>query len=1081
MEIPETNSQMKLPALQCRNSNQCNDFLGDLSPKVILSFICVLPTKKPNDGVNEVVTVEISAHSTVRNLRLLIWMQARDISCQKEFYKIVDPAHCKLLYQKEKNWYEIYDDYQTLDSIRYWRYMGMEKGQIYVHSKLKETKEQEDFQKRLTYLIGYDIGIMSFHGIDELSFARRKLASPRQTEIKQRDPWLYAMEPWITSVPFPENIKAWIGEELVVVIYYMGESNKMKVNINHTPSAIAECCVQRLIDKDIPVGKKEQDLVLKVCGREEYLTGDRPLVNFLWIRHCLKSKQEVHLSLIPVPSFEDDDVTTEDWPLVDEFTGLTGTHENLQLGNQESDEITMISLWDCARKFRMKIIGIDIPNLPTKAPQQVYIEASILHGRNILSSVISKIMPFTEEVIWNSWLEFNTLVKNLPKGSKLHLSVNGIDNEYGPLKESKSSCQGFKDSDALKNKSKLLYFVNILLIDHRSLLQQGEHVLHMWPYQMQEAGLFTNEAERLSSKTNPEIETSMAISIIFDSYCFPLALPYSKTSKSSSFSRPSTYQHQSKSKSMEESMLPNPVTVSGKESLRRFSEESARYGTSLPRFLSTINWGDMEAVQDLHWLLQHWDPHNLDIVIALELLSINFADEKIRKMSVDRLEELQNDELMRYLLQLVQALKFEPYHDSALARFLIRRALRSKRIGHFFFWYLRSEITGSPYFCDHFAVILEAYLMGCGKSMLEGFSTQVQLVECLHQVVTDIKKIIPEESNLPASAAAQLQERLKMADLPQDFLVPFDPRIKAGTILLNNCKIMASKKKPLWLEFTCSETEAINTPPVGIIFKHGDDLRQDMLIIQTLVVMDSIWQENSLDLNLIPYGCISTGYRIGMIEIVRDAKTIATVQRSKGGTLGAFKNDALYDWLKSKCKIEEMHYQALERFVTSCAGYCVATYVLGIGDRHNDNIMITEYGNLFHIDFGHILGNTKRFLGMNRERVPFVLTPDFLFVMGRVNRKSSLYFQRFKDICIQAYQALRCHSNLLITLFSLMMLTRIPELSCTRDIEYLKEALALGRDDQSAKDHFLNQISICENLDWTVQTNWWIHMVMGMK
>ncbi len=43
---------------------------------------------------------------------------------------------------------------------------------------------------------------------------------------------------------------------------------------------------------------------------------------------------------------------------------------------------------------------------------------------------------------------------------------------------------------------------------------------------------------------------------------------------------------------------------------------------------------------------------------------------------------------------------------------------------------------------------------------------------------------------------------------------------------------MASKKKPLWLEFSCVQSEAPASPPVGIIFKHGDDLRQDMLIIQ---------------------------------------------------------------------------------------------------------------------------------------------------------------------------------------------------------------------------------------------------------
>lgn len=44
----------------------------------------------------------------------------------------------------------------------------------------------------------------------------------------------------------------------------------------------------------------------------------------------------------------------------------------------------------------------------------------------------------------------------------------------------------------------------------------------------------------------------------------------------------------------------------------------------------------------------------------------------------------------------------------------------------------------------------------------------------------------------------------------------------------------------------------------------------------------------------------------GMIEIVRKAATIAAVQLSEGGSLGAFKNDALFNWLRSKCPLQEV-------------------------------------------------------------------------------------------------------------------------------------------------------------------------------
>ena len=53
------------------------------------------------------------------------------------------------------------------------------------------------------------------------------------------------------------------------------------------------------------------------------------------------------------------------------------------------------------------------------------------------------------------------------------------------------------------------------------------------------------------------------------------------------------------------------------------------------------------------------------------------------------------------------------------------------------------------------------------------------------------------------------------------------------------------------------------------------------------------------------------------------------------------------------------------------------------------------YAQLFHIDFGHFLGNFKRKLGINRERVPFILTYDFVHVIQQGRTNNSEKFERY--------------------------------------------------------------------------------------
>ena len=71
------------------------------------------------------------------------------------------------------------------------------------------------------------------------------------------------------------------------------------------------------------------------------------------------------------------------------------------------------------------------------------------------------------------------------------------------------------------------------------------------------------------------------------------------------------------------------------------------------------------------------------------------------------IRNLGSDELVDYLPQLVQALKHETYEASALARFLLERALTSPRVAHHLYWLLTQVLPGqSPQVTDFFLLLL---------------------------------------------------------------------------------------------------------------------------------------------------------------------------------------------------------------------------------------------------------------------------------------------------------------------------------------------------------------------------------------
>ncbi|EFC37489.1 predicted protein [Naegleria gruberi] len=260
--------------------------------------------------------------------------------------------------------------------------------------------------------------------------------------------------------------------------------------------------------------------------------------------------------------------------------------------------------------------------------------------------------------------------------------------------------------------------------------------------------------------------------------------------------------------------------------------------------------------------------------------------------------------------------------------------------------------------------------------------------------------------------------------------------------------IFKSAQEPVCFPLSIRTLSNENAAEYKIIFKQGDDLRQDEYILQLFTLMNRILKQNGINLEIVTYHCVSTSQsplNSGFVEMVSQSNAVSAIlakyktifnflretskkekpadkkdeiienpdEDSSGSTTGPASE---YEPVSGEIIDVLVFEEKIHKYIRSLAGYSVLTYVLAIGDRHLDNLLLKESGELFHIDFGFVLGeDPKAYLGTPPMRISREMVADF----------SEEHLSAFRMYCCQTFKVLRKYASLIIYMLLWISITNM--------------------------------------------------------
>jgi serine/threonine-protein kinase ATR len=125
--------------------------------------------------------------------------------------------------------------------------------------------------------------------------------------------------------------------------------------------------------------------------------------------------------------------------------------------------------------------------------------------------------------------------------------------------------------------------------------------------------------------------------------------------------------------------------------------------------------------------------------------------------------------------------------------------------------------------------------------------------------------------------------------------------------------------------------------------------------------------------------------------------------------LGKFQ-PVLHEWFVETFPEPEAWFAARLRYTRSCAVMSIVGHVLGLGDRHGENVLLEQGdGGTFHVDFNCLFDKGLTF--EKPELVPFRLTHNMVDAMGPQGIEGP-----FRKAAELTYRLLRQHEDTLITI-----------------------------------------------------------------